>query len=227
MSYTISLSISVSSDRLTGTLLDSTVYTSPVRSAVRVFTTGYKIKADNTVDSTLTMTSNTGDPATVTYWNFNIPKDGWFRFPFVIIKAAYSGGTTYAQYDAVYDSATNLVYRSKVAGNVGHSLSNVTYWELITDPSSLANNKGQSNESLNIESILYQRILTPNSAWGYGSLLASDTCCGDCDNDETLAVYDTFSLWYNGAVQADFRSELVKGEQICRRIESKFLVNCG
>lgn len=223
MSYTISLSIDVADDIETGTLNDDTVYTSPVRSSVRVFATGYKYSSDDSIDETLTMTSDTGSATTVTSWEFNYPKDGWFRYLFVIIKSAYSSGTTYALYDSVYDGSNN-VYRSKQAGNIGNSLGNTTYWEPITDPSQLALNKGESNESLNIESLVYERVLTSNSQYEYGNFLAEDgsACCGDCNDIETVQDYKKLSLLVNSAIQCDVRSLVVEGEKICRKLQSLF-----
>ncbi len=228
MSYTISLSVAAADDRSTATLLDSTTYggSNPARSAVRVYAGAEKMKYDNTVDDTVTMVSDTGNPATVTSWQFSYDAgDGWWNLPFVIIKDAYNSGTTYALYDAVYDGSNN-VYRSKQAGNVGNALANTTYWELITDPSSLAENEGEANESANIESLLYQRVLTFDSQYEYGNFLSSDgnPCCGDCSDPETCAEYEKLSLLVNAAIQCDIRTLVVEGEKICRKLESIF--NC-
>lgn len=228
MAYDILNSIDVTDDRETGTLQDDTVYGTggnPARSAVRVFATGYKMASDNTVAETLTMTSNTGSATTVSAWDFPYSTDGWYKFPFVIIKEAYDVGDTYAIYDAVYDGS-NAVYRSKQNGNVGNALGNTTYWELISDPSSLAENEGEATESTNIESVVYQRVLTVDSQYGYGTFLAEDgsACCGDCEDPSTVQTYKKLSLLVNAAINADIRLLFVEGEQICRKLQS--LLDC-
>ncbi len=225
MAIAVGNSISISDDRVTGTLNDTSTYTSPIRSLVRVYASGYKMAFDDTVSETLTLTSNTGDAATVSAWDFPYSTDGWYKFPFVIIKDTYSGGTTYAIYDAVFDGSNN-VYRSKQAGNVGNSLSNTTYWELITDPASLAENEGESNESANIDSQVYQRVLSYDAQYGYGNFLAEDgsACCGDCDDAATVQTYKKLSLLVNAVVQCDIRTLLVEGEKISRKLQA--LLNC-
>lgn len=225
MSIVVDNSIDISDDRETGTLNDDSTYTSPVRSAVRVFATGYKMAADNTVSETLTMTSNTGNPQTVTSWDFEYQTDGWYKFPFAIIEDAYDSGTTYAIYDAVYDGSNN-VFRSKQNGNVGNSLGNSAFWELIADPSSLAENEGEANESQNITSTVYQRVLTVDSQYGYGNFLAEDgsACCGDCEDPNTVQEYKKLSLLVNAAINADIRLLVVEGEKICRKLQA--LLGC-
>jgi len=224
MAYTITLGTSITSTRVTATVTDSTTFTSPIRSAVRVFLTGNKQAVGNTIDYALTLTANSSDPATVSSWSWAYEDfDGWVNFFYVIIKDAYDSGTTYNQYDAVYDGS-NVVYRSLIASNLGNSLSDTTSWEVITDPSSLAANKEEYNESLNIESIVYQRILTYAAQYNYGNFVseASEDCCGDCADPESFATYDLLSLLVNGAIQADLRTSLPEGETICRRLESIF-----
>lgn len=222
MALDVLFSISISSDRETTTLTDQTIYGSPnpARSALRVFVSLQKMDVDNT-GTAVPLTASPNDPETVTSWSWVTQADGWNKFYYVAIPA-YAGGTTYAIYDAVYDSATDLVYRSLSNGNVGNALSNVTFWEPITDPASLANNEGETNESLNITSLIYQRVLTFNSQYEYAVLIGQNCACTDCDDSEITPPYNLFSLLLNGAIKADQWSEFIKGEQICRKIQSKF-----
>lgn len=224
---TPSLSVSITADRVTATLTDGSVYTSPVRSAVRVFLTGNKQNFDNTIAYPLVLTPDSIDPAVVSNWAWAYQNtDGWFNFFFVIIKDAYDTGTTYVKYDAVYDGSNN-VYRSLIDSNLNNPLSDTASWEIIAVPSLLAANKGESNESLNIDSILYQRVLTYYSQYSYGNFvsIASEQCCGDCENAEANAQYDLLSLLVNGAIQADLRTQPVQGEVISRRLSGIFS-NC-
>ncbi len=226
MSYTISFGNSITVDRKTAGIQDTTVFggSNPARNTVLVFLSGNKVNFDNTIAQALVLTPDSTDAFVVANWNYPYPTDGWFQFFYVIIKAAYSGGTTYNKYDAVYDSSTQIVYRSLIDSNVGNALSDTSSWEVITAPSLLAQNKGEANESLNIESTIYQRVFSYNSQYLYGSFVAdnSEACCGDCGDLEADAKYDLFSLWLNGIRIDDDRSLLPQGEVIARRIESNF-----
>lgn len=219
---TPSISIdSISSDRLTGVLLDSSVYTSPARSAVGVFASGYKMNSNNTVASTLTLTGDTSDPETDSEWTFNIPVDGWFRFLFVIVPD-FDTSDTYEIYDAVFDPSTNSVYRSKQNNNTTDSLADTAWWEEITDPSSLASNEGEANESTNIESTVYEVVLTPNAEYLYGNIIAdaSETCCSvDCSL-ESLFTYIRLGAILDGAYVAGDRGNYPSGEIKMRKFES-------
>jgi len=222
--YTPILSVGITADRTTATVIDGTVYggSEPARNLVLVFLTGDKRNADNTIASVLTLTPNDTDPTIVSSWSYDYTStgDGWVNYFFVIISDIYDSGTTYDIYDAVYDSSTKLVYRSKIDANLGNVLSDTNSWELITDPSSLALNKDQPNESLNISSIVYQRVLTFNSQYGYGNFVSENAsgCCGDCGDTEAVATYSLLSLLVNGAIQADYQTLLPQGQVIVERI---------
>lgn len=226
MAYDITLSISISSTRESGTLTDSTTYggANPARSAVRVFATGAKVDSEGDEDA-VTLTSDTGDAQTVTSWTFDYSdsSDGYWKYRFVIIKDEYSAGTTYDIYDAVFDAANDAVYRSKQNGNIGQSLGDTTYWEVISDPSQLADNYGEATESTNIESLVYVRVLSANAAWAYANLIGDNCSCSDCDEADIIQQYQIASLWLNGMEIADTRSEVLKGEILARRFQSKFI----
>lgn len=227
MALSPELSISITADRAVLSLVDETVYGSPnpARSALRVFLTLYKVNTDN-VGTSITVTSNTGDAETVTSWSGDFGNDGWYKALFVAIPA-YAGGTTYAIYDAVYDTVTDLVYRSKSAGNVGNLLSDTIYWEPISDPTTLAENEGETNESVNITSLVYSRILTYHSQFAYGNLIAGNCECSDCDDENIIQPYEIYSLLLNGAIIADQRSEFIKGERIARKLQGIEVSDCS
>lgn len=221
------IGLSITADRVTLTLTDLTTYGSPnpTRSVLRVFLTLYKVDVDN-AGTAIAVTSNTGDSETVSSWSAPFGVDGWYKALFVAIPA-YAGGTTYAIYDAVYDTVTDLVYRSKSAGNVGNALSDTVYWEPISDPTTLAENEGETNESVNITSLVYSRVLTYNSQFAYGNLIAGNCECSDCDDENIIQPYEIYSLLLNGAIIADQRSEFIKGERISRKLQSIDVSDCG
>jgi hypothetical protein len=214
---------SITADRSEGLLTDNTVYGAPevVRADGGVYVTGQKMKSDSTVDSTLTLTGDTADPQLDSSWTFNIPKDGWFRFLYVWIPD-YNGATTYAQYEAVQNAATSVVYRSLVAGNVGNALTDVNFWEVISDPGSLALNKGEANESANIESIVYSVVLIPNAEYEFANAIseASEECCNvNCSLDD-LFEYIRLMVMVDGCYVRSDRSQFAQAERIARRLEA-------
>ncbi len=225
MAYTIDLSIAIASDRSTATTIDNTVFGNgnPPREDVLVFLSGYKMTYENAVAETLDTTPD-ATPDTVSQWSWDYPTDGWFKFYYVIVKEAYDSLVTYNIYDAVYD-VDFKVYRSKVNSNTGNLLTDTAYWELIEAPSVLGNNKGEANESLNIESIIYQRVLTANSQYGYANYLSTKSCCSDCDKNVILQNYTLLDFLVQSAIVDDYRSELPEGEIICRKIEA-ILATC-
>lgn len=210
---------SITADRLSGVLLDSTSYTNPLRNTVAVFITGRKLDVNGVVTDTLTVVGNNGNVLTDSSWTFNIPLDGWYSFLYVAIPF-YNGGTSYDLYDAVYTGG--LVYRSLQNSNVGNSVSDTNYWELITDPGSLALNKEEANESLNIDSQNYQGLLSPNAEYNYSNAIAdaSDMCCGDDCTLEALYVFIKMEALIEGTYTCSDRGEYSKGEEILRRFES-------
>lgn len=221
---TISLEYtSITADRTTIVITDNTTFTSPVRSGLRVYLSGDKMKADNTVNYALTVTGNS-TPDLVTSWSVTksvatqVLDDGWTRFKYAALQA-WSNATTYGLYDAVYSGT--VVYRSKQAGNLNHLVTDTTWWEVISDPSSLALNKGETNESTNIASLIYEvevaataELAFANKIWELSQL------SGEADREENVDIYKLLDIWINGLYVADDRSQHPQGEVIARRIES-------
>lgn len=228
MALSPSLSVSINNDRTILTVTDTTNYGAPneERTDFIVFLNAYKTDID--VERTaVVMTSNTGDPATVVSWTgpYSAGSDGWNQFAFVAIKA-YSAVTSYSIYDAVFGPG-NIVYRSKINSNIGNDLGNTTYWEVISDPATLAFNEGELNESINITSLVYNRLFSYNSQWKYGNAIASNCACTDCDEPNLIYPYEILSMWVNGLILADQRSLWVKGETIARAIQAYTVGDCG
>lgn len=223
MALTIDLSLAISTDRTTATITDNTVYGTggnPARNAVACYLTAYKVDVDGN-ETALTVTSDDDDPETDSVWTITLDVDGHYKFPFVIIPDFNSSGTL-AQYDAVYSSGS--VYRSKTNSNTEDTLSNTTYYESISDPSDLANNKDTSTESENITSQVYVRVLSPNGQYDFANKLSNISLYMDNDDLEfSIGEYNLYAQWLDAVAVADSRSEVVDGELICRRIQSKFI----
>jgi hypothetical protein len=171
-------------------------------------------------NSTTQLTTDNSLPNTVTSWSTTYDSDGWFKFYFAAIQA-WNSGTTYAQYDAVYRSGS--VYVSTQAGNLNHDPSNPTYWTLVSDPATLANNKGETNESLNIDSTVYQRVFSANGQYAFDLLVSKASTCTDCDQAALLQKYNLLAEWLDAIAIADAREEVLKGELIARKVQSVYI----
>jgi hypothetical protein len=219
LSFTVS---SITADRTTGTLVDGTTYSSPARATTGLFVSGSKMNSDDSIASALTVTGDQTDPETDASFEFNIPADGWFRFLIVSIPD-FNSSSTYALYDAVFDSASGNVYRSKQNGNTEDDLTNTTWWELISSPSSLASNEDEANESTNIDSLIYEPYLGPNGEYAFANqiALASERYLTSLIiPEEDLEKYSLLAVLVDGAQVHGDRSEMSQAERISRRLES-------
>lgn len=223
MALDITFTTAIDSDRTEVTLTDTTTFGSPnqVRADCGVFVSVAKVNYDNE-ETDLTVTTDDSDPETDSTFTFSYSNgDGYYKIRYVAIPD-YDVATTYAQYDAVFDPATNIVYRSKSAGNVGNAVSSTVYWEVVSDEAGLADNKDEDNESANIDSLVYERVFTSDAQYGYGNLVSQNSMHTEADDEDLIREYDKFSIMLNGAVTADERTEVLSGELICRKIESLF-----
>lgn len=218
MANTISLSAAITSTRETVTITDGTTYSDPARSVVNVYFASSKVNY-NGDETVLTVTSDDSDPGTDASWSFDYSGDGYYKMRYIEIDD-YNVGTTYALYDVV--NSGGIVYRSKTAGNVGNAVSNTTYWEVISSPTSLCDNKGGATESANANSLVYERVFTADAQYGYGNCVSQNSMHTESDDEDVLRDYDLFSIMLNGAVTADERTEVLSGELISRKIESYF-----
>ncbi len=220
MANTISLTLSIATDHLTATVTDSTTYAIPLRSACGVFVNIYKIDFQGG-ETLVTTTLDNDDPDSTSTWTFDLDADGHYRFKY-IGPPDYAGGTSYSIYDAVFDSATNLVYRSKSNGNIGNSILNTTFWEPISDPPTLADNDGETNETLNSDTAVVNRVigtLTKDKRDSH-AIDASLECCLDCERNKDVDLFTLLDLFTEALIEADSASEFNKGERIARRADA-------
>ena len=213
---------SITADRSTAVLKDNTTYSSPARNTVALYANGYKMSVDTSIDSTLNLIPNNTSPISTSLTEFQVPLtvDGWYRFPIVTIPQWTAG--TYANYAAVYNAG--VVYRSKQAGNVttvAADLLVTANWEVITDPATLALNEGETNESTNIDSLIYEVILSPNTEYGYANEISeiSEECCSvDCSLDNLQKLIRLATI-VDGMYVRNDRSEMAAGERLARRAQ--------
>ena len=218
MANAISLGIDITLQDV-GTLNDLTSYTSPVRGDVGVFISAFKTNSSS-VQTEIDVDPSDTDPAIDNSWQFDVTSDGWYQFYYVAIPN-YSGGTTYSQYDAAYDPATKLAYRSIGGANTGNPLTDPTFWEALTDPAELAGNIDLANESLNIDAAVYERILTPKVDRLYGdkAVIVARECCNNCETEEHVDDFEFVFALREGALISEERFEYAEGEKIVRRLD--------
>lgn len=221
MALSPSFTVAIDSDRSDITVTDATTYGAPnlVRADTSVYFSAAKVNYDGD-ETDVTTTGDDEDPATDSSWTFSYDEgDGYWKMRWVVIPD-YDVADTYAQYDAVVSGG--VVYRSKVGSNTGQSVADTNYFEVISTPTDLADNKGGATESGNIESYVYERVFTANAQYGYGNCVSQNSMHTESDDEDVQRDYDLFSVLLNGAVTADERTEVLSGELISRKIESYF-----
>jgi hypothetical protein len=211
----------------TGLIVDGSTYTSPTRATCGVYVKVYKLDYTG-ARSYCTTTPNNNDANTDSQWTFAFSTDGWHQVLYVA-PPDYAGGTTYAKYDAVFDPTNKLVYRSKSAGNVGNAVTNTTFWELISDPTSLALNVGTSTASVNLNTntsvATLNLLLRPKTKVNFGTK-AGDAfleASSDYKRSQDVRLYELLDLALNAMTIAENRLEFSQGELYARRAIS--LVN--
>ncbi len=218
MANTISLSIDISiTDE--GVLNDETVFLAPARANVGVFVKAFKVSY-TAAQTEIPIAGNNSDPETDDAWLFDIATDGWYQFYYISIPD-YDVGITYAEHDAVFDPATGNVYRSISDLNVGNSLVNTLWFELIDDPASLVENIDTATESENTDGAVYQRILTPKVDRLYGdvAVVVARECCSDCETEENVDRFELVFALREGALISEERMEYADGEKMIRRLD--------
>lgn len=218
----VSFTVATPSPYTLGTVTDTSSYISPVRSGYGVFVKAFKMTYLGGVEvftdaNILTTTSNNSNPATDTSWTFNMTGDGWYQFSYVA-GPNYSGGTTYAIYDIVYDSGTKQIYRSKADGNIGHTVSDPTWWGVISEPWQLLNSPFTTMNAM-ITSV--NRILYPSTSAAFAAQAASAALEGVSDVFRRIDVqaYEFLGLAID-AMAADETAQLYnEGEKVARRAE--------
>jgi hypothetical protein len=223
MALTIDLDVAIATDRESFTLTDSTVYGTggnPARAGVAVYVTAYKTDVAS-AETELDVTGDDADPTTDSSWEIAYLKDGSYKINFSIIPD-FDSGATYAQYDAVYSGG--VVYRSLQASNTTDTLSDTDWWEVVDSPADLAENKDTDEESANITSQVYLRVLSADGQYTFATDLSNQSMYIDTDEeDQTLKNYNKFIMWLDAMAVADSRSEVIDGETIARKIESLYI----
>jgi hypothetical protein len=183
------------------------------RNEVATYITTEKINADTTSAYDVDIIAYT--PSSATTYSFNITEDGWYKSKFVIIPN-YDNATAYVIYDAVYEAGA--VYRA-LGSTTGNVPPNASYWEIISEPTSLVDNDGTATESANIAFELKSDIIYPFSKQAYGDATAEASleCCSTCDRPEKVLDYEYIGILVDGMDVKNQRSQYSSGEKIARK----------
>jgi hypothetical protein len=222
----LTLDVDVTAEAISGddflcTVTDATTYGggNPARAAGALYITGEKINSDGTVYADLVFASY--DPETWSTTTFTLTRDGWHKFRIVFIRD-YDSGTTYNKYEAVYNDSDNTVYRSvSNAPFSNQAPPNATYWEVVSDPTSLIDNDGTATESPNLEFQLLQRVLYPNAKVLFGNK-AEDAAIegyGDSTRGEDVLTYEFVRLCVEAMNSMDQRGKQADGERVARKVD--------
>lgn len=192
------------------------------RSNYGVFTLAQKLDFLGATTSYPT-TGNNANPATDTQWTFNYLTDGWYQIWFVAAPA-YAVGTTYAQYDAVYDPITKGLYTSISNGNIGHTpSSSPTFWTLQPSVANIINNIGTSQQSNNLvasgAATKVNTILYAQTTYNYGNIASNAALepCTDCKRRWDVTQLQYLRIILDGLQIASQRQDYSNGEKMCRR----------
>ncbi len=202
-----------------GTITDGTVYGSPLRNTVVTYLYVDKLDQNSVIGTVPTVSSY--DPLTATTYNFQIYKDGYYRFKFAIIPI-YDAAVNYNLYDVVYYSG--LVYRCTAeTPSAGILPTNTTYWTAIAsgNETSVLDYVGTSGAAANLAYQVYERVIYPFSKVGYGTAAEAAAIAGSSDDSrpEDVKTYEMLAVLIDGMSAADQRSKFTKGEKMARRAQ--------
>jgi len=224
--------ITINLDTLVGTIVDGSTYTSPTRATCGVFVKVYKCDYAGARTGLVTTGNNNGGNDD-TQWTFPYPTDGWFQIFYVAVPDIAAGN--YVKYDALYDPATDKVYRCRVNSDtvtVTADVTSSTDWELIADPTSLCLNVGTATASLNLNTItsigifntLQYPITKKNFKIKTGEAFVEQIT--DFKRSEEVRIYELLGLALDGMNLANDRQEYSAGEYVARRAIS-LCSNCA
>lgn len=209
---------------------DHTVYGTPNddRNEVAVFLTAYKI--DVSLEETALIVE-AFDPETATEFRVTNTVDGRYRYYF-IIAPLYNIAIEYKKYDVVYSTVEETFYEYvNDTPSTGSSVTDLSYFKEVTDPTVKIRDVGTEAESDNIVYQVYELINGYNTAKCYALAVieaAKDCSCNSdcgCDSKCNKALKKIRTLRAVMTV-ANARQMYMEGEKAARQAE-KYCNDCG
>ncbi len=220
---------SVTADGSHTILTDSTIYGTPNvdRNQVAVYLTAYTV-AESLIETPIVVASF--DPETATTFTITNGLDGRYRFYFIIVNN-WLVGTTYNQYDLVWETTQNKFYQyTNATPSSGHAVTDANYFTVVTDPTSIIRNVGTSTASGNIVYQILENIADYQTAKCYGNaitLAAKDNCSAECDCSSKLGQSVKKIRTLLAVMRlSNTRQQYLVGERAARQAE-KYCTDCG
>jgi hypothetical protein len=222
MAITVSLvasevTLSTTGGNSTFTQTDASTYGSPLRNAVGVYVSVFKVDYQGN-RSPLTTTSDASSPTTDSVWTTIFTADGWHQSLYAAIPN-YSAGT-YNLYDCAYVPSNKTSWISSIASN-NNALtgSGGTGWVQLSDPSQIALNAGAINESLNCTTAILNFVLYPlvKQQFGIQTGVAFLEQSTDSKRTKDVLKYHLYALAVDGIRQANSALNYALAEIFARR----------
>lgn len=204
----------VQSDRSEFVLTDETEYLAPLRADIGIYLKLYKVDIEGE-RTELDITPDNADAALTAEWTVEYTIDGHYQGDYIAVPD-YDNAEAYILYDAVYSGG--VVYRA-LGATTGNAPPNVTYWEVISDPTSLVANDGTAEESQNVTSYVFNDVLTADTEYLFGNI-AEDVALEfgtTSAREEDVENYELVAVLLDGMWIAATRQEYGRAEKLARR----------
>lgn len=209
---------------------DDTVYggANPDRNEVALYLTAYKVDED-LVESALEV--DIFDPKTVTEFTVESTVDGWYKYYFIIIDD-WLVGTSYNQYDVVWSPTEEAFYQYiNATPSAGNVVTNLTYFEIVADPSALLQDIGTTEEPQNIVYQVINKVVSFATSICYAKAAAKhakEACTGSscgCDSKIGRLFHKIRDLFASLPLN-EGQGLYIQGEKNARLAE-KWCDDCG
>jgi hypothetical protein len=214
--------ITVDTVTSTGTIVDGSTYTSPVRASAAVYLKVYKLDLQGNRTDCVTVGNNTG-PEDVTQWEFEYDSDGWHQIFYVAIPDF--AVASYVLNDVVYRPSNGTVYKAKGATSIAAEgdLDNTANWLVVTDPILLCLTIDTTDVPPNLVTLtsisVSNTVLYPITRENFGTKTgeAFTEATSNYKRSQDVRMYELLGLACDGMNIANSRQEYSLGEIIARR----------
>jgi len=225
----------VTDDGTETTIKDYTVFGAPNadRADIAVLLSAFKTDEDQ-VETGMTSTPDDPDPYVAANWTITNTIDGWVKY-YIALIPKWAIGTTYNQYDVVYDGGTVYQYIN-VTPSAGNATSDINYWSPVTTTDTakvVVSMVGTASEPGNLTYQLLQVIHKWNAQKCYVRLaakLAKDRCIEEYPVTSKKSVYFAAFTKLDALLNVSYIDEIqglyIAGERAMRLAE-KYCDDCG
>lgn len=163
---------------------------------------------------------------TASTWSVTVTEDGWYEIYFFGCLA-WSGATTYAQYEIVYDATTDAFYKSAQAANTNHAVTDTAWWTATTDVEDFATAVALPQTSTYQTTTNYIELCRTRKC--EAAMLVAAGC--DCNNSTTdqLQQYEKVRMKMEAATIQAADSNYTEAQEIIENLQAicENEVDCG